>query len=405
MKKEFTPLLAMQESARCLLCHDAPCSKACPAETDPAKFIRSLRFRNFKGAIEIMRENNILAGVCAKVCPTNKYCQQACSRCGIDKPIEIAKLQSYLVEYEKNISFKVIEKEEKKQFGNIAIIGSGPSGLSAAATLLKKGYKVKIFEKESQAGGYLRYGIPKDRLDRSILDYEIDIIKNLGLEFEFNKEFLKDFTIQDLKNDGFDCILIAIGLQSAIKTDVKGFENDCVTTGISYLKDYEMGKLEKENKVIVIGGGDVAIDCAITAKKLGSEDVKIVYRRSIEKMPAEKEEISEVISQNIPIFTGLKPYEIKKNENGKNIFLAKGMFDQSKIELEADRIIFAIGQELDESDFLNKFKVSNKVLNINLENIFICGDILGEDLTVVYSIKTGKEVAEKIHKHLCVKGV
>jgi dihydropyrimidine dehydrogenase (NAD+) subunit PreT len=148
----LTPKDAMEEASRCLLCLDAPCSQDCPAGTDPAKFIRSLRFKNVIGACETVRENNILAGICARVCPTEKYCEKACSRCGIDKPIHIAKLQRFITDYEACTKMNILSKMESNG-KKIAIIGSGPAGLACAGYLAKMGFFVTVYEKYSKAGG------------------------------------------------------------------------------------------------------------------------------------------------------------------------------------------------------------------------------------------------------------
>lgn len=155
----FTPLLAIKEASRCLLCHDAPCSRGCPAQTDPGKFIRSIYFRNFKGAAETIRENNALGAVCARVCPTEKLCQAECSRSGIDKPIDIARLQRFVTDFEQQTGMQVYQPGSKT-LGKVAIVGAGPAGLQASVTLTHLGYDVTLFEKEAQIGGWLRHGIP-----------------------------------------------------------------------------------------------------------------------------------------------------------------------------------------------------------------------------------------------------
>ena len=219
-EKMFTPILAVEEASRCLLCYDAPCTNACPAGTDPAKFIRSLRFRNFKGAASTIRENNVLGGICARVCPTDKYCEGACSRCGIDKPIQIGKLQRYLTDYEQMTGIKSL-KAVKATKDKVAIIGSGPSGLSAAAKLALTGYKVTVFEAREQLGGWLTYGIPENRLPQQIVENEIQYVKDLGVEFKTNCKVGKDIKIEDLKKDGFRAFLLATGMHKGNGVNIK----------------------------------------------------------------------------------------------------------------------------------------------------------------------------------------
>ncbi|MCT4621742.1 MAG: NAD(P)-dependent oxidoreductase [Marinisporobacter sp.] len=402
-EKVYTPLLAIEEASRCLLCHDAPCSKACPAETDPAKFIRSLRFRNMKGAAETIRENNVLGGICARVCPTSKYCEEACSRCGIDQPIQIGRIQRFLTEYEKVVGMKVLESVEAVK-AKVAIIGSGPSGLSAAASLACDGYKVTVFEQKEELGGWLSYGIPPERLPKSVINDEIQYIKDLGVTFKTNCKVGKDISIDDLKKEGFKAILIAVGMQKSKMVHMKGMELKGVLKGTEYLSEVKAteGNIDVGEHVVVIGGGDVAIDCAVTAKLLGCEDVKIVYRRTLDKMPADVEEIKHAQSLNIPIYTGFKPQAIKGRNGKVKKFKGAGMFDDSVLELVADRVIFAIGQEPDNIKNIVNVKLNDKKVirtsnyRTNIEGIFAAGDIIEGDKTVVYAVKQGKEAAKEI---------
>jgi dihydropyrimidine dehydrogenase (NAD+) subunit PreT len=409
-KTQLTPLLAMEEASRCLLCHDAPCSKACPAGTDPAKFIRSLRFRNTKGAVETVRTNNILGGICARVCPSSQYCEGACSRCGIDNPIRIGELQRYITDYEKNINMKVLDKVEAIN-GKIAVIGSGPSGVATASSLASKGYKVTVFEEKSILGGWLNYGIPPQRLPKEVVKTEMNYVKDLGVEFKTNCKVGKDIKIENLRAQGYEAFLISGGIQKGKSIDVKGSELEGVINGVNFLGQAKTneGNVKIGSHVIVIGGGDVALDCAATAKLLGCKDVKIVYRRTIEKMPADAAEREYIQSLNIPIFTGFKPLEIK-GENGKvSVFKAEGMFDSSQLELTADMVIFAVGQESEDIKIIANVEVDGKGIVITencrttIEDIFAAGDIVKGDKTVVQAVASGKLAAEEIEKYLVAK--
>ena len=182
----YNPRTVMLEASRCLLCHDAPCSKSCPAGTDPAKFIRSVRFQNVKGAAETVRVNNILGAICARVCPTERYCQQGCSRSGIDKPIDIGGIQRYITDSEDAFKMNILEKKPANG-KKVAVIGSGPAGLSTAGYLALEGFEVVVYEQDAKAGGYLRYGIPEYRLPTSVVDKEIKRIANLGVEFRLGQ--------------------------------------------------------------------------------------------------------------------------------------------------------------------------------------------------------------------------
>ncbi len=395
-KKTLTPILAIEEASRCLLCHDAPCSKACPAGTNPAKFIRSLRFRNIKGAVETIRVNNPLGGICARVCPYDKYCEGACSRCGIDNPIKIGELQRYLTDYEQTIGMKVLEKVTLNK-EKIAIIGSGPSGLTAAAGLAQKGYKVTVFEEKEVLGGWLSYGIPSQRLPQEVVKNEINHIKELEVEFKKNFKVGNKTSLDSLRAEGYKAFLVACGMQKSKNIEVSGLDLKGVVNGTDFLGEAKIkqGNIKVGSHVIVIGGGDVAMDCAATAKLLGAEDVKIVYRRTIEKMPAGVEERKYIQeSLKIPIFTGFKPAEIIGDSGKVAAFKAEGMFDKSKLELTADMVIVAVGQEVEDL---------NTIIDINLGDVFTAGDLVEKDKTVVQSIASGKLAAEKIESYLLGK--
>ena len=381
----YTPLLAIEEAARCLLCNDAPCSQSCPAGTDPGKFIRSLRFRNLKGAIETIRTNNILGSSCSRICPTEKYCQLACSRTEIDKPIEIGKLQQFLTDYEKKINFKVLKPVPLTK-EKIAIIGSGPSGLTAGAQLAKEGYKVTIFEKKDKFGGWLQYGIPPFRLGEDIIDYEIDLIKDLGVTFINNCEFNKDITVDSLEKEGFKAILIATGFDYG-KSIPLFSGKDSIISAVDFLT---LAKTSKEqfkidNNILVIGGGDVAMDAATTAKLLGAQKVKVVARENMDNFPASENELALAKELKISIYDGFTPLEYTNN---KITFINE---EKDTLVLSPDKIILALGQ---------KSSLPENILNLKKDNIFFSGDLVPGDKTVVYSIKTGKEIAQKIISYL-----
>ena len=257
-------LVIREEASRCLLCHDAPCSKACPAGTDPAKFIRSLRFENPKGAIETIKENNVLGGVCSKVCPSKAYCEGACSRVSLKTPIKIKMLQEYLMELDKTLNVPML-RERKHVDKKVGVVGSGPAGLAAAVELLKEGYDVTVYERDEKLGGYLTYGIPSDRLSGELVAHEINQIKELGVVFKNNAKVEKP---EDLLKEGFDAVIWACGLHKGKTLNIDGINLENVEIGVDYLRKV---KEEPQNvyvgkNVIVVGGGDVAMDVARTAK-------------------------------------------------------------------------------------------------------------------------------------------
>ena len=398
---------AMEEAARCLLCHDAPCSKGCPAGTDPAKFIRSIRFRNDRGAAETIRENNILGGTCARVCPYDRMCEEACSRCGIDKPIEIGKLQRYAIEQEEAYGMKTLSAPEKK-VGNVACVGAGPASLAAAAELAKAGYNVTILEREAKAGGVLTYGIVPSRLPQAVVDHDIAQVEGLGVKFQFNTE------VKAADLDAYDAVFVGAGLWADNLPKIDGIELDGVYAAVDFLKEART-KAEGFNpgkKVLVVGGGDVAVDCAVSAKLLGAEDVKIVYRRTLEEAPGNMTEFHYALSLGIGMTTGMAPAAVKGNGKVEAVEF-KGFRDEAaELTLSADTIVFATGQKAEDMAAVAGVKLTekgtiaaNEAGETDVEKIFAAGDIVNGGKTVVEAVAAGKAAAASMIAYLEKKGV
>ena len=389
LEKGYDLRRAMEEASRCLLCHDAPCSKGCPAGTDPAKFIRSLRFRNVWGAAETVRENNPLAGCCANVCPYDNMCEKACSRTGIDKPINIGKLQRFLVEQEKAEGMNFM-RPEAPNGKKVACIGAGPSSLACARELALKGFDVTVFEANEKAGGMLTYGIIPSRLPQDLVDFDLETIEKAGVKFVFNHKVSME-EIAQMKNE-YDAVYVGVGLWKSKTVDVPGTDLDGVVNAIDFLKAARSGdaNFKLGENVVVIGGGDVAMDCVSTAKQLGAT-ATIVYRRTIEEAPANMEEVTAVQNMGVPIITQFAPEEIV-GENGKVAGLkAKGRDGYSSLLIKADQIVFAIGQEL--ADEFASLKAEN--------GLFMGGDMLhGRGRTVVEAVADGKEMAAALAENL-----
>lgn len=393
----YTINTVMEEAQRCLLCLDAPCSKSCPAGTDPAKFIRSVRFRNLKGAAETIRENNALGSICARVCPTEKYCQQGCSRCGIDRPIDIGGIQKFVTDFEQEANMEILEKGQPNG-KNVAIIGSGPSGLQAAASLLNLGFGVDIYEKNSKAGGYLRYGIPEYRLPNAIVDNEIARIVKLGAQFNYNTTVGKDITMDDLKSK-YDAVLVAIGASEA-KTLPMFEGNANVETAVSFLADVKenKGNVKLPQNILVIGGGDVAMDVVTTLKLLGVKNVTNVVYEEFSEFLASKKELEAAHAQGVSIIDGYAPEKVESNT-----VTFKHRHIDSEIKITVDKIILAVGQKVN-ADTLGLNIVKNEVgfdgYKSGDSKVFVTGDIAHGDKTVVWAVRKGKEAAEEINKSL-----
>jgi len=300
MQKGFDLAQAVSEADRCLLCHDAPCSLGCPAGTKPAEFIRKLRFRNVKGAIRTIKENNILGGACGELCPTHRLCEKACSARfasqgrpeGADRPIAIGKIQRFLIEHAWDIGFNVFQKPAPRP-EKVAVVGSGPAGLSCAAELAKDGIQVTVFEARPEPGGVLRYGVVSYRFDDRFLKKELRDIRSLGVKFKCNTPIEGEGDADRLLEEGYDAVFLGPGLWDAATLAPKGKTIRGVFSSVEYLSALRDGRMEEMHRAVagksvaVIGGGSVAMDCVESAVRLGAADVYLLYRRSFSQMPAE----------------------------------------------------------------------------------------------------------------------
>ena len=389
----YTMSTVMEEAQRCLLCHDAPCTNACPAGTDPAKFIRSVRFRNFKGAAETIRSNNALGAACARICPTERYCEQGCSRCGIDKPINIGGIQRFVTDFEEQCGMKVLERGPANG-KKIGIIGSGPAGLQAAATLLQLGYEVDIYEKGAKAGGFLRTGIPEYRLPDAVVDTEVARIAELGANFLYCREVGKDVSMEELK-EKYDAVLVAVGIGRPQMLEM--FEgNPYAVPAVTFLAevDERQGEVELPDNALVIGGGDAAMDVSATLKLLGVQNVTTVTRKELSDFRASKVELETARAQGVTIVDGYAPVAVE----GKVVTFRHRRLN-SELKIEADKIILAVGQSTD-ADQLGLPIVKNEVDFDGFQadgKVFVAGDIAKGDKTAVWAVRKGKAAAYAIH--------
>ena len=394
----FTPRLVMEEASRCLLCLDAPCSASCPAGTDPAKFIRSLRFKNVKGAAETVRINNVLGAICARVCPTERYCQLGCSRSGIDKPIDIGRIQRYITDFEDALKMNILEAKEENG-KKVAVVGSGPAGLTVAAELAKEGYHVSIYEKEAKAGGYLRHGIPEYRLPNEIVDKEIKRIVELGVDINLNVKIGEDVKLEDLRKE-YDAVVLAVGASEGKMLPM--FENNRkVVKAVDWLKKVKgkKGNVKVPDNVLVIGGGDVAMDVVTSLRLLGCPHVTDVVYEQFSEFRASKKELQNAQEQGVTIIDGYVPTAVARG----GIVKFKHRVIPAELKVKADLIILAVGQvsNVDGLDIkLEKGEVNAKGCRIPDTNVFFAGDIGHGEKTVVWGVRSGKEVAFEIKRFL-----
>ena len=430
---------AIAEADRCLLCHDAPCSEACPANTQPAEFIRKLRFKNITGAIRTIKQNNILGGACGVLCPTARLCEEKCSAVfksqnrpeGADRPIQIGKIQRFLIEHSWERGFQVFEKPTARS-EKIAVVGSGPGGLSCAAELAKDGYKVTIFEAKPEPGGVLRYGVVSYRFDLNFLENELKDIKALGIKFECDSAVRGKQGAEKLLEKGFDAVFLAPGLWKAASIKSEGKDIDGLFSSVDYLSALRDGRFEElEQKiqgksVAVIGGGSVAMDCIGSAVRLGAKDVYLIYRRSYAQMPAEADERIEALEAGVHFLLLNQPVDYMTDDQNRLVGLkltrtrlgapdASGRRRPEAVQnsewiMEADIVIEAIGNvaaedspdwypnvEIDEK---NLIKVDPETGKTSVDGIFAGGDIVRGPALVVQAVQDGKVAARAIKEYL-----
>lgn len=391
----------------------APCTEACPAHILIPHYIDKILRGTKEEAGEILLSENPFPSITGRVCP--HFCEAKCNRGEYDAPISIREIERFIGDY---ILDKKWQSAPEFNGKTIAIVGSGPAGLSCAHYLRNRGYKVIVFEKDKEPGGVLTYGIPEYRLPKRIVRKEIDALKREGIEFKTEIFVGKDITLQNLQQN-YDAVFLGTGAILERKMNIPGEE--FLQEGLTFLRDVLMGKIEKiEGKYGVIGGGNVAMDVARTLLRLGAE-VHILYRRTEKEMPAIREEIEKAKQDGITFNFLTQPVEAKKIEGEiviKSVKMKLGELDASgrrkpipiegsEFEEKYNGIISAIGEIADMSVIPDEFKndkgwidVSNEDLRIKTSNVFAGGDLILGPATVVEAIATGKKAANGIHKFL-----
>ncbi|MFQ3549194.1 MAG: NADH-ubiquinone oxidoreductase-F iron-sulfur binding region domain-containing protein [Armatimonadota bacterium] len=407
----------------CNALFEAPCAHTCPAGTSVPKYVALIANRRFKDALRLIRDRNPFTSVCGRVC--NAPCEDKCRRSQIDESISIRSLKRFAADAAESRTLpkpgvRISKAADKK----VGIIGSGPAGLTCAYHLARMGYKPVVFEADPVAGGMLASCIPEYRLPRNVLEGEIEMIKSTGVEIKLNTRIGKDIQFEDLKKD-FDALFVAVGADKGWTLGIPGEDLEGVYDAITFLKDYNLGinKIKIGKNVAVVGGGNAAIDAARTAKRLGAEKVTILYRRLMEDMPADPEEIHEAQVEGIEIKLLTLPTEaIGSNGVLKSVkcqMLELGDFDKSgrrapkpaedaEFELECDTLIAAISQEPD-VDFLgdavkvskgNTIQIEKSTMQTSMDGVFAGGDAVNGPWTVVAAIGDGIKAAVSIDRYL-----
>ncbi|MCM1988909.1 FAD-dependent oxidoreductase [Oceanirhabdus seepicola] len=401
----------------------SPCKTECPAHISVQGYIKLASQGRYKEALELIKHENPFPAVCGRICP--RKCESACTRGDIDEPVAIDEIKKFIAEQDLNMDTRYVPKLRHEYGKKIAIIGAGPSGLSCAFYLALDGYKVTVFEKQKLLGGMLTLGIPSYRLEKEVINAEIDILRELGVEFKTGVEVGKDISLKDLRSQGYEAFYLAIGAQAGRKLGLEGEEAEGVVTGVDFLRDVNLGKdIKLEGNTVVIGGGNVAIDVARTAARVGASKVDMFCLESREVMPALEEEIEEAMGEDIGINNSWGPKRILQ-ENGQvvgiefkkclSVFDKNGRFsptfDENETKIvKTNHILISVGQAMEWGKLLENSKIElnpNKTIkadSITLQtgepDVFAGGDSMTGPKFAIDAIAMGKEGAISIHRYV-----
>lgn len=429
----YTAEEAMNEATRCLNCKNKPCVSGCPVGVKIPDFIQKVAVGEFEQAYQIIKETNALPAVCGRVCPQENQCEGKCVRGIKGESVSIGRLERFCADYHMAHADANEKVEIEKNGVKIAVIGSGPAGLSCAGSLAKLGYEVTIFEAFHVAGGVLQYGIPEFRLPKKIVEAEIDSLKNMGVEILLDMVVGRVITIDELYEQGYSAVFVASGAGLPGFLGIKG-ENACgvysaneyltrVNLMKAYLEEYDT-PIVKSKAVAVVGGGNVAMDAARCAKRLGADNVYIVYRRSESEMPARREEVHHAKEEGIEFKLLTNPCEIVADEKGFVKSMICDVMELSepdatgrrrpvetgeKITLDVDAVIVAVGTSPNplirmttpglETDKRGCIVTSDGVTTTR-DGVYAGGDAVTGAATVILAMGAGKEAAEAIDNYI-----
>jgi len=432
----YTKQQAVSEAERCLHCKKAPCSSACPVNIDIPGFIAKIKEKDYNGAASIIKQQSILPAVCGRVCPQEELCERACILSKKGSPIAIGRLERFAADYQFKKDMLEIPQIQTSTGKRIAIVGSGPSGITAASTLAQLGYKVTLFEALHKQGGVLIYGIPEFRLPKQIVQKEIETLKYMQVEVKLNSLIGRLYTIDELFKNGYSAVYIAIGAGSPRFMGIPGENFNGVLsaneflTRINLMKAYKFPKYTTPvycgKRVIVIGGGNVAMDAGRSALRMGAKDVTVVYRRTFEQMPARREEVNNARDEGIKFQLLTNPVQYYGTDKGwvtraECVKMKLGKADKSgrlsplpipgsNFSLTADTVIVAIGTSANPliATTTSDLKTTEKgYIIVNKETgetskpmVYAGGDITTGQATVISAMAAAQRTAKAIDKKL-----
>lgn len=405
----------------------SPCKAACPAHIAVQGYLKKAAQGKYREALELIKRENPFPAVCGRIC--NRRCEDACTRGTVDEAVSIDAVKKFIAEQDLNAEHRfvpeiVVASNKGRWTEKIAVIGGGPAGLSCAFYLAQKGYYPTVFEKNERAGGMLTYGIPSYKLAKNIIDAEIDIMREMGVEIKLGVEVGKDVTLDELRAQGYKAFYIAIGCQGGKLLGLDGENAPNVTTAVEFLKTANCGGRKVEGRTVVVGGGNVAIDAARVSARSGAESVTMLCLEGRDEMPASKEEVEEAQADGVEIKNGWGPVRvICENGVATAVEFRKcvSVFDENKrfapvyddsmtIEIPAENVIFAIGQAVVWGDLLKGSKVelgrgnypsADKLTYQTAEpDIFVGGDVFTGPKFAIDAIAQGHEAAESLHRYV-----
>ncbi len=414
-----------EKSNYCLNCKTKPCSlKGCPLGNHIPQFIEQIKQGDYQKAYEILSETTVLPGICGRICPHQKQCQGSCVRGIKGDAVSIGDLEAFVFnsvidERDSLLNCYAEEIHKNKSNRKVAVIGGGPAGLTASAFLAKRGIQVTIYEKYDYLGGLLVHGIPEFRLPKEIVQKSIDKILQLGIKVKYKQQLGKNLFLKDLENQ-YDAIFLSFGANQSAKMGVEGENLDGVFGG-NELLEYNLHPNYKGKIVVVVGGGNVAMDCARTIKRLGAKEVKVIYRRAREQMPAEDKEVEEAEKEGIEFLFQNNIVKIKGKNKVEEVELIKTQLVQkendtrlvpinvegSNYKIKADNIVMALGSQVEpyvKELGLQTNQWGNIEINENYQTsnpkIYAGGDLAGVKATVAWAAYSGREAAKQISERI-----